>query len=307
MSSPATSSRAYLPPPNPSRPRKTSVNAHLTVIEHSVNAQASLSNVGSAAMGSASTKSPWLDDAVAANGSRVRDNFEGWFSAHGIKAPDGQPRVVFRGDKKPPDEFCGNDRREHGLFFAEEHERAACYGTVRAYVLKAENVLDFRDPYKHWFKGGPGKEIIDDIFAEHYEGYHSDETGEPYDVSDVINGIEVGHLWMMDGTGGFHMHAWRQLQHLVEAHGFDGLVLPDGGEGRGLGIDWIVFGPDQVKCVSEHAGLFLPDSNSVTDHAAAAELEHGRGLRASRAMQAISSLHCAIRAPAPGAFSGARA
>lgn len=212
---------------------------------------------------------PWLDDSLAPNGQPVRENFDRWFASHGIKGPDGTPRVVYRGDKSPPDEFGRNDRREHGLFFAEEHERAACYGTVRVYVLKAENILDFRDPYQQWFKGGPGKEIIDDIFEEHYKGDYSNETGELYDVSDVINGIEGGHLWMMDGTGGWHMHAWRQLQRLVEAHGFDGLVVPDGGEGRGLGIDWIVFNPEQVKCVSAHAGLFLEDSVSVTDFEAA--------------------------------------
>lgn len=309
MSSPATPSRAFLSPPNPSRPRKTSVNAQPSATEHSANA-ASLSSVGPATR---PKHMPWVDDEVTVNGRFVRDNFASWFSAHGIKASDGQPLVVFRGDKAPPDEFGGNDRREHGLFFAEEYERAACYGTVRAYVLKAENILDFRDPYGHWFRGGVGKEIIEDIFAEHYEGDHNNETGEPYDVSDVINGIEGGHLWMMDGTGGWHMHAWRQLQHLVEAHGFDGLVVPDGGEGRGLGIDWIVFGPDQVKCVSDHAGLFLSDSNSVTDHCAAAEMERDRALRAERAMQvdraaqAMASIRSTIGASAGATFGGLRA
>lgn len=215
---------------------------------------------------------PWLDDSLAANGCLVHENFSDWFKSGGIKNTEGEPIVVYRGDKNPPDSFGRSERREHGLFFAEEQERAQYYGEVRAYVLKAENILDLRETYGQWFKGGVVKDIVDELYQRHYEGEHSNETGEPYDVGDVINAIEGGYLWKMDGTGGFSMRAWRDLQHIVQANGFDALVVADDGEGWGVGVDWVVFNPEQVKCVSHHSGLFLKDSNSVTDAPSAEQM-----------------------------------
>jgi len=175
------------------------------------------------------------------------------------------------GDKSAFDDF--NGRRETGIFFACEEERAAFYGPVRSYCLQVKNPLDLRDPYAAWAAGGEAKEIIESIFADHHEGTHDDESGEPVELYDVITAIEHGNLWRMDGTGGFRMHSWRALQGMAERSGFDALIVPDAGEGVGTGIDWVVFSSDQVKCVSEHSGLFLTGSGSVTDAAAARELQ----------------------------------
>lgn len=222
---------------------------------------------------------PWIDDSVAANGRRVKDNFADWFgqSQASLKM-SGEPLVLYRGDKSPPDRFDAQDRREHGLFFAVESERAAFYGEVREYALKVDNPLDLRDPYGAWRKGGPAREIIESLYEEHFKGDTSPE-GEPYDLSSVIFALEGGFLWRLDGTGGWNMRAWRELQHMTQAYGYDCLIVADDGEGAGAGIDWIVFDSSQVKCVSHHGGLFLQDGHSVTDIEAAKVLRQAHEAR----------------------------
>ena len=208
---------------------------------------------------------PWRNDAIASNGSAVRDNFAGWFNGSALTNDDGEPYVVYRGDKESVDVFHRDERREHGLFFAVEEERAKYYGQAQAYVLRAKNVLDLRDAYGQWSKGGPAAEIIESVFEDHLAGTHCEESGDPLTLSDAITAIEEGFLWRLDGTGGWRMHAWRDLQRLVHANGFDALIVHDDGEGCGKGLDVIVFEADQVKLAYGNSGLFSNDSPSVSD------------------------------------------
>ena len=208
---------------------------------------------------------PWLNDDVAPNGLPVRDNFAAWFDGSALLNGDGQPYVVYRGDREPVDTFEREDRREYGLFFAIEKERADYYGPSQAFVLRASKVLDLRNAYGHWFKGGPVAQIIETLFEDHLEGNHCQESGEPLTLADAITAIEEGYLWRMDGTGGWTMNAWRDLQRIVHAEGYDALIVHDDGEGAGKGLDVIVFEPDQVKLAYGNAGVFSTDSLSVSD------------------------------------------
>lgn len=216
---------------------------------------------------------PWEDDAVSANGRSVRGNFNRWIEGTAARNPDGSPVVVFRGDKSNVDDF--NGRREQGIFFALEPERAAYYGPVREYCLQVRNPIDLRDPYALWRAGGVGAEIIETVFQDYHEGEHDNESGELLDLSSVISAIEHGNLWRLGSDGGFRMPSWRALQSLCEANGFDAMIVPDAGEGWGTGMDWVVFNSNQVKCISEHAGLFIADSMSLTDIPAQCALQQG--------------------------------
>lgn len=208
---------------------------------------------------------PWLCDDIVANGRSIRENFAAWFDGSELRTPDGSPMVVYRGDRKTVDVFHADERREFGLFFAAEEERAACYGEAKAYVLQARHVLDLRDAYGLWRKGGEAAVIIDTLFESHYRDQHCDETGDPYTVADVITAIEEGFLWRLDGLGGWTMRAWRDLQRLVHGAGFDAMIVHDDGEGRRKGLDVVVFDAGQVKLAHGNSGLFLVDSGSVSD------------------------------------------
>lgn len=205
-------------------------------------------------------------DSRAPDGSSVADNFARWFGASQAKGKDGTPLVLFRGDKNSVDVFGRNERKETGLFLALEKDRAAMYGPARPYYLRMENPLDLRDTFGQWMKGGVVKDIVDVLFNEHYKGDHCPHSGEPYELSDVINGIEGGYLWQMDHTGGFYMRAWRDLQVEVEGHGYDGLIIHDTGEGLGVGTSYVVFQQEQIKSADRNLGYFSLDNPSSTDN-----------------------------------------
>ena len=208
---------------------------------------------------------PWECADIAVNGQPIAENFQNWFDGSVVKDASGAPLVVYRGDKSEVDSYHRNGRRETGLFFCLEPERAKFYGEPKRFALHSENVLDLRNAYSLWRKDAEVKEIIETIFSDYFEDNHSPETGEPYELYDVISGIEEGYLWTMDGTGGFTMDAWRALQGMVQHSGYDGLIVCDDGEGVGKGVDVIVFGPEQVKSLDHNSGLFLKDSLSVSD------------------------------------------
>ena len=230
---------------------------------------------------------PWENSQLAVNGREIRENFNSWFKDSAIRHEDGSPMVVYRGDKNTVDSFDPNQRREPGQFFCLEPDRAAFYGAPHAYVLQASNVLDLRDVYGQWRRGGKVTEIVNSLYADHYEGDENPESGEPYSVSDVITAIEEGFLWKMDGLGGWKMNAWRNLQEIVSSEGFDALMVYDDGEGIGKGLDVVVFGADQVKSLYGNSGLFLKGSLSVSDRQQALDIE--KSLKASEVLAAIKA------------------
>lgn len=246
---------------------------------------------------------PWENHEMAPNGKPISENFAIWFDDSKLRDPAGNPVVVFRGDRSDVTEFDRNKRRETGLFFAIEKERATFYGEPKAYVLKANNPLDFRDTYGQWFKGGPVHDIVESLFRDHYEGESSEQTGEAYTVGDVIDGIENGYLWQMESSGGFHMRAWRDLQSLVENEGFDALIVPDAGEGVGVGIDYVVFQAHQVKSLDRNSGLFALGSLCTVDLKAAQDiaLEQSSNVAIERAKNALEEVRqtSAISLPKP--------
>ena len=244
---------------------------------------------------------PWKNHEIAPNGKPISENFARWFNDSKLCDPAGNPVVVFRGDKDDITEFDRNKRRETGLFFAIEKERASFYGEPRAYVLKANNPLDLRDTYEQWFKGGLVREIVESLFRDHYEGDVSPHTCEAYTVGDVIDGIENGYLWKMESSGGFHMRAWRDLQSLVEAEGFDALIVPDDGEGVGVGLDYVVFQANQVKSLDRNSGLYLLDSACTVDLHIAPEiaLDENATIAVERAKNALSAVRQTTAAFSP--------
>ena len=198
-------------------------------------------------------------------GALVADNFDAWFGNSKASDSDG-PWIVFRGDKEPVDVYGSSDRRELGLFFAMEKDRAAVYGNPRPFFLKMEKPLDLRDAYGAWMgQDIEVKSILESLFEDHLDGLHSPETGEPYRMEDLLDGIESGDLWRMEGVGGFSMSGWRGLQRLAHANGFDGLVVPDGGEGIGVGVSVVVFDSSQAKLALENLGFYNGENPSVSD------------------------------------------
>lgn len=234
---------------------------------------------------------PWNNESLAPNGCPVRDNFANWFQGSKICDGQGSPLIVYRGDKEPVDSFDPNKRREPGQFFCMEPERAAFYGDPCAYVLHAENVLDLREVYVQWRKGGPVTDIVDSLHADYYEGNQDPESGEDYSVSDVITAIEEGYLWRTDGLGGWKMDAWRDLQRIALQDGFDAILVHDDGEGVGKGLDVVIFGANQVKSLNQNSGLFLRDSLSVSDQKQALDIE--RAVKAEEIVreQRLRSVH----------------
>lgn len=219
---------------------------------------------------------PWMNDEEAPNGKTVCENFRAWLDGNRLLERNGDPVVVFRGDSVQVTSFDREARREHGLFFAVEADRAAFYGEAKPYVVKASNPLDLRSVYGRWREGGPVREIVETLFSDHYEGEVNSSSGESYTVGDVIDAIENGYLWQMDGSGGFQMSAWRQLQRLVEGYGYDALIVHDTGEGIGMGTDYVVFAADQVKSLDANSGLFVRGSGCTIDHEAVLALRSAR-------------------------------
>lgn len=229
---------------------------------------------------------PWQNEEITLNGKTVKKNFVAWFHESKICNPDGTPWIVYRGDKKDVDSFDPNKRREPGQFFCLEPERAAFYGEPKAYVIQASNVLDLRNAYAQWRKGGEAASIINSLYADYYEGHDDPESGEPYSVAEVITAIEEGFLWKLDGLGGWTMNAWRDLQRLAIASGFDAILVHDDGEGIGKGLDVVVFGANQIKSVHGNSGLFIASNSSVSDREEALNLE--RALKAKEAAEPAS-------------------
>ena len=197
--------------------------------------------------------------AVAQSGGE----FLKWFGNSKTTDETGKPLVVYRGDSTAIDNYAEGYRREPGLFFAAEKERAAFYGEPRSFYLKMENPLDVRDATRKYSTDAQFKQFIDDeIWEPYYEGVTDSETDEPYTIDDVLSALEHGDLWRLDGTGGFTMRAWRRLQEVAPAYGYDGLIAPDSGEGVGTGISYVVFDATQVKSTANE-GAFDPNNPNI--------------------------------------------
>jgi ADP-Ribosyltransferase in polyvalent proteins len=99
---------------------------------------------------------PWLDDAPAANGRPVKENFGDWFEGSKAVGADGAPLVTFHGTFADIERFRSVEPDGEGIFFAVEPSCANFYATGKgANVVPA--FLSIKNPlvitWRAWMLG----------------------------------------------------------------------------------------------------------------------------------------------------------
>lgn len=223
----------------------------------------------------------WKDQTLAGNGRPVCENFSAWFGSSCVVDYDAAPRVVFHGTRGPDFdtfqkgieaqnhwEFGSFKTRRHAICFAEEPDFAEVFTRqgaqsdeagpriIPAY-LRVLQPLDLTES----FYGLPSHEFdaLQSFFDQH-----------PW----VLN-ISMDSYWELldEGSAGT-----LDFIDAVRAAGFDGIKMFER-DRKGNGHDvWAVFEAAQIKSALGNT-IFLRDSASLTDQAAAMALENARRAR----------------------------
>jgi hypothetical protein len=157
---------------------------------------------------------------------------------------DGEPQVFWRGEKSG-EAFATFDVRKTdagvGFFFATAKEHADSYAgagsLARAFHLKANNLLDLRDPYTR-----ANIAFIREYAAE-FDDWIDRESGEPMDAATFI---DAGSLYAYEGTGSGTR--WNRLFSFAQEQGFDAVLVGDVTDGVREPVI-VVFDNEQVVFV----------------------------------------------------------
>lgn len=178
---------------------------------------------------------------------------------------NGDPLVVYRGDRFDDfDTFDRSKTNEKGFFFTPDQEIASVYAQgkePRSFYLKADNLLDLTQDTlenRKWITK----------WAESFDDWTDRQTGEEMDAADVLFGGG-----MFDFEGDWSQERWRDLQATAEYEGYDGVILPDWDNGKGVFPSYVVFAPNQIKSAIGNSGAFDPNESSILKRARTPDLE----------------------------------
>ncbi len=237
---------------------------------------------------------PWLEESIAANGHRVKDNFLQWFGASRVVDGNGAPRVMFHGTAEDFSQFdpgrAGQEKRSdwgRGVYFTPNASTADFYRGEAAKKRDQESnrlfdLMQEEEKRTVWVDGSP------QYTAEHTRlltEFRRARAAAEYlsgSVMPVYLRIENPFIQKYSSMPDPFL-----AQHAKE-HGHDGIfVLTGGGE-----IDEVVvFDPHQIKSALGSSGLYLKNSASLTDTQEAKEAKEAKEalklIRSLKARQAI--------------------
>ena len=209
---------------------------------------------------------PWENDALASNGTPIKENFQAWFAQSKVVDVRGNPLVVFHGTHEDVAHFdsqcIGNSfsADEQGFFFTSLPSIADFYAT---FSFGGETRRD-----------GPN---IMPCFVS---------LQRPLVVNAAFLAKEnMAPIGMKDDSIGFwDNYQGLILQWVVEKRA-DGVILVDEltrVKGLHEPIRTIVaFKPEQIKSAVGNSGLYLGGGDSLTDHPDALRLRQAAKARAA--------------------------
>lgn len=217
-------------------------------------------------------KPPWLDDALAANGLPVQENFRAWFRASQAVDEQGLPLRLYHGTPAEFDRFHDSDK---GLYFTEHPQTAQAYalgwdGSEEAPCGAVLPVwLSLQRPLR------VDREFLERFVHEHHDEaeVHRRRAGSATFLPDAFESSEewARNLVRREARR-------RRCDGMLIEHDMLPLSCLDG--------DWdfqrsfVVFSPSQVKSAISNSGLFLPHCCSLTDQEDALALRHAQRARA---------------------------
>lgn len=177
---------------------------------------------------------PWLDESIAPNGRPVKENFRDWFDGSCILDAQGQPMVLYRGQRKSPrdDGFTTThgracvsftDDREVANVYAGQSATAFRYGpgsTIVAAYVAMKNPLDLR----HRGEKLTLDDLIMDLRGVDLAQDEMDDGVGYHDLANAISGFDTvifntNARWdisALDGKG-YHLRGFEELANrLVE-------------------------------------------------------------------------------------------
>jgi hypothetical protein len=189
---------------------------------------------------------PWLNEAIAANGLSVKENFSAWFGHSKAVDADGKPLVLHHGTAS---DFSVFDTGRGAIYFAADR------GAAQAYA-----------DHNEWGDGIP--RVVD--------AYLCIENPKVIDRRWAQEN-------MADADGTIDWTVLDEVAYEAEEMGHDGLILrslPDfagveGGQRIEREYDqYIVFKPTQIKSAVNNSGLYLRENPDMNDRIDACELAH---------------------------------
>jgi ADP-Ribosyltransferase in polyvalent proteins len=198
--------------------------------------------------------SPWLDEALAANGRPICENFKDWFGGSQVVDAKGLPLVCFHGSRSDVIAFKGKDGFN---FFAETPQGAGVYGNgpgacIYPVFLSIQKLLDLS-----------GVDLGDEVTRKQ--------------ASKIL---KVPEHMLPNPQFGKKGHIWEYLDagaHQVLSSVFDGIRSTEDGNDV-----FVAFRSSQVKSALGNSGLYLKGSPDMDD------LAYARALaKASAALAAI--------------------
>lgn len=235
-------------------------------------------------------KFPWANDAIAANGACVRENFAQWFGTSKATDKAGTPLRLYHGTTATFDEFDPESSNRNtktyvpnSCFFFTSSQEVAC-----SYAGQKTPVLDSRLPteelYNHWLgllkRHGPVGLAMD------FHNQHSVPCEKEYKTGANVLAVYLrikkplkvnakGESWNNIRFGNDDWSINDLVDH-ARQKGYDGLCVRnvhDRQEGKGPVSDvYAVFSPNHIKSALGNSGLYLPDSASMDDQEAAEKL-----------------------------------
>lgn len=251
---------------------------------------------------------PWLDEAVADNGLRVRDNFLAWFGKSKVVDAQKLPLQLFHGTTRDFGAFdpglCRTNAQTgaepRAVFLSTSPEVAASYAGQKTPDISSR--LPTEALYEQWLgflkRHGPGG------LTRAFHEEHAVPTVTHYAPGGQVMPVYVQanrqSVWtnLLDQH---RPHVYVAIREALQTAGFDGLSYLNKYEGEGsrhlpraknpANLTWVAFTPSQVKSALCNSGLFQRNNPSmierhtgIADDVAAAL---ARGQRARSVAQAV--------------------
>lgn len=185
-----------------------------------------------------------MDDAIAANGRPVRENFEAWFGNSRVLRVNGLPLMLYHLTQAQFTSF-DTDRGDLGSHFGTAQQVAAHRGSLMF------------DGFANQDRTVPVYlRIVNPIRLTHLGSFHADAVAPQLARRGLIGAFQAKALALVGDTGSVpeRRAANQAIKALLEAAGHDGVVYSNAHEGKGN--SFIVFRPEQVKGAVGNSGLY---------------------------------------------------
>lgn len=215
---------------------------------------------------------PWKQDALAANGRPVRENFGHWFGQSLALDASLIPLVLYHGTRQGNfDAFKPHIRRGEqlgfGIHFAERLDFATRYAKDNTVARKG------KAPHVHSvFLSAQVPLLASAIVAEGTPAFVLAQKLAGHRLCTVRDEAGRRTAWMQNAIDSTSP---ARAERLIRKAGFDAVVYEArigvlGAPGANARVldkcrSWIVFEPCQVKSAADNAGLFLAGSASLSD------------------------------------------